>query len=130
MPLTDEEFKSDTHYELTEWGNWARGNRLSNTNVLSRMIQQRMDDIDSGRTGGDGFPLHIEVIDKSVAALKGESRNEHRVIKKYYLGRKSHLEIGNEMFRDPGWVRALHKRALASVARIKRGVKKSLTKAT
>ena len=117
----------DTHYDLLAWGNWARDNRIAQTNVLSRMMQRRLDDMPASGYSEGGFPLHIEVIDKSVAVLKNESRWEYKFVMKYYLGRMDYHEIATEMWRDPEWVRQLHKRAIASIARIRREVKNRLT---
>lgn len=125
--LTDNAFKTETHYELTLWGRWARGNSIRpwQMNVLGRMMQMKMEDTSSPSV--DGFPLFIEVIDKAVAELKRENRNEYRTIMKYYLANKTHEEIGFDMGRDRDYIRALHVRAINAVARIKRVVRKRLT---
>jgi transposase len=109
------------------WGNWARGNRISQSNVLARMIQQKMEDIAPSGISVDGFPLYIEIIDKAVAKLRVENEREYKLVMKYYLGRKTHDELADYFERDNNWVKGLHVRAIHAVARIKREVTRQLT---
>lgn len=127
--LSDNAFKSETHYELMLWGRWARGNSIRpwQMNVLARLMQQKMEDMSSGGTTIDGFPLYVEVIDRSVAQLKIENRNEYKTVMRYYLAGDTHDEIAHYLRKDPDYIRELHVRAIHAIDRIKRNVRRRLT---
>lgn len=127
--MAQDAFRSQMHYDLLEWGDWGRTNHIGAGNVLARMMQQRMEDV-STSTAPDGFPLHIEVVDKSMAKLKRSNRPQYRLLMDYYLGRVDHHELAQRFYVDPELVKRRHAEAINALSSIAFTVRKELTENT
>lgn len=97
--------------KLQEWSPWNRGEPLGNSKA-SGYMRERLDQ------AFDGVPPEsVNLTDLVLAQIRLDRHDYWKVVKRYYLGNQSCIEISGEWGRTEGFVRRLLQELTRRVAR-------------